>query len=113
MNGFLDSETIVAERGANPWANLGAGGDTVLMKMVLSLARGVRKHTFVVSPMKTTLLAFDTAPIEMADVQDLVRRTWRAQECVEVQMADLDAICAVLERPMTGLTLGRNHSDGF
>lgn len=112
-NGILDYESILPERGANPWDSLGTGGDTVMMKMVLSVARGLRKHTFMVSAMKTTLLAFNTAPIRMEDVQDLVQRSWRARESVEVQMQDLDAIRAAREKPMTGLSLGRQHSDGF
>lgn len=101
------------ERGSNPWDSLGTGGDTAMMKMVFSLERGYRKHTIMLSAMKTTVLAFSTTPIEMADVQNLVQRMWRTEESAEVQTKDLDAIRAALGKPNTGLTLWRQHSDGY
>lgn len=113
MNGRLDYVTITAERGSNPWDSLGTGGDTAMMKMVFSATRGNRKHTFMVSAMKTTLLAFGNAQIQMADVRDLVKRTWRAGESAELQTQDLDAIGAAIGKPDMGLALGRQHSDGY
>lgn len=112
-SGLLDSPSINPERGGNPWDSLGKGGDTVMMKMVVSAARGNRKHTFMVSAMKTTILAFDVTKIRMEDVRDVVQRTWRAGDSAQVQTDDLDAIEAALGKDYTGLTLGRQHSDGY
>lgn len=111
-SGLLDYENLSPARGINPWSTLGTGGDTVLMKMVFSLARGNRKHTFMVSAMKTTMLALGNAAIPMGDVRDLVRRTWRAGDSAAVQTQDVDAIEAAVGKGM-GLTLGRQHTDGY
>lgn len=113
MNGVVDAVTITAERGSNPWDSLGTGGDTAMMKMVFSASRGNRKHTFMVSAIKSTLMAFGNAQIQMADVRDLVKRTWRAGESSELQTQDVDAIVAAVGIPYTGLVLGRQHSDGY
>lgn len=112
-SGLLEYETVSADRVTNPWHVLGTGGDTLMMKMVFSLARGHRKHTFMVSVMKTTLLAFLGAPIQMADVQDLVQRTWRAGDGAALQTQDLDSIGIVVGKGVNGLTIGRQHSDGY
>lgn len=112
-SGLLEYQNLAPERGTNAWGTLGTGGDTVLMKMVFSLARETRRHTFLVSPMKTTLLALDADPILMPDVRDLVQRTWRAGESAVLQMQDLNAVEAALGKQLTGLTLGRQHTDGY
>lgn len=112
-NGKIDCSLINPERGSNAWDSLGTGGNTVMMKMVFSVAKGNRKHTFMVSTMKTTVLAFDNSSIQMEDVRDLVQRTWRTGESAEAQTQDLDAIGAAVGKGYTGLTLGRQHTDGY
>lgn len=111
--GLVEYETIMAERGMNPWEALGSGGDTVMMKMVFSLTRAHRRHTFMVSAMKTTLLALAATKIQMAEVQDLVDRTWRAGDSEALRQHDLDTVGRLLEGGMTGLTMGRQHTDGY
>lgn len=113
VQGQIDYETITADRGTNPWNTLGKGGDTILMKMVFSVSRGNRKHTFMVSAMKTTLLALPGIKIDMNDVRDLVRRTWRGGDSNVLMEQDLAAIGDVTQKENAGLVIGRQHSDGY
>lgn len=111
--GYADFEYISTDRATNIWSTLGKGGDTELMKMVLSITRGHRKHTFMVSAMKTTILALAREPVNMADVRDLVERTWRGGDGPALFQQDLDAIGKVVEEGSTGVSMGRQHTDGY
>lgn len=111
--GLLGYETLAAERGLNPWEALGTGGDTVMMKMVFTLTRERRRHTFMVSAMKTTMLALAGAKIQIGEVRDLVERTWRVGDGAALLEHDVDAVGKLVEGGMTGLMMGRQHSDGY
>lgn len=113
IQGLVDNEILRTDRGTNPWEILGKGGDTVLMKMVFSVSRGNKKHTFMVSAMKTTLLALAETKIDMNDVRDLVRRTWRGGDSSELMEQDLASIGDVAQKEDIGLVIGRQHSDGY
>lgn len=109
--GYTDFETVTAQRSTNLWNVLGKGGDTALMKMVVSMTKGHRKHTFMVSAMKTTILGI--ASVQMSDVQDIVERTWRGGDGPALLQQDLDAIGKAVDKGSVGLSMGRQHTDGY
>lgn len=111
--GLVEYETLAPEPGMNPWEALGTGGGTVMMKMVFALTRERRRHTFMVSAMKTTLLAPAESRIQIAEVRDLVERTWRARDDAALLEHDVDAVGRLLDGGMTGLVMGRQHADGY
>lgn len=77
--GMFGYEHITIERGGGPWDVLEKGGDTVLMKEVITVTKGTTRHTFLVSAMEVTMLSF-VGKIDMAQAEDLITRTWPADQ---------------------------------
>ncbi|KAK2861242.1 hypothetical protein FQN49_004397 [Arthroderma sp. PD_2] len=60
----------------NPWALLGVGGDTAMMKQMFSVTKERRKHTFISTSMKVSAVYDHNQPFPKDSVLDLVKRSW-------------------------------------
>ncbi|KJZ68956.1 hypothetical protein HIM_11653 [Hirsutella minnesotensis 3608] len=76
----LDSRYIRPNRVDNIWASFGAGGGSAAMMQVFTVTKKTRRHTFVESVFRATMLTSPGVPFATRDVEDLVRRTWSANE---------------------------------
>lgn len=104
----MDWESIQTERGVNPWHVLGFGGGTVVLKEVFTVTKGTRRHTFLMSALKVTLLSFQDKPFDMNEIVDLVDRTMPGDRRNTV----LNAVSRALQED-TGLTIGSQTADGL
>lgn len=68
-----DYETIGAYK-ANPWYSLGTGGNTILMKTVITVTRSTSRHMFLISAFKVTLTSYFDDAMDIAEIQNLVER---------------------------------------
>ncbi|KAF8986313.1 hypothetical protein BDQ17DRAFT_1335638 [Cyathus striatus] len=59
----------------NAWYSLGRYGDTAAMKQVFTVTKDNRRHTFLESVMKVSMLTY-FPPFQNNDVIDLIRRIW-------------------------------------
>ncbi|KAF5328240.1 hypothetical protein D9619_013409 [Psilocybe cf. subviscida] len=72
----VHSEFLMPQRTDNPWKSLGAGGGTSMMKQVFTVTKGHRRHTFLSTVLKATMLAFRPKILDDAEITDFMRRTW-------------------------------------
>ncbi|RSL67991.1 hypothetical protein CEP54_002934 [Fusarium duplospermum] len=72
----LDSRYVKPNRVDNIWASFGAGGGSAAMMQVFTVTKGTRRHTFVESVLRVTMLTSPGIPFAEKDVDNLVRRTW-------------------------------------
>ncbi|KAH7169779.1 uncharacterized protein B0J16DRAFT_312425 [Fusarium flagelliforme] len=76
----LDSRYIKPNRIDNIWSSFGAGGGSAAMMQVFTVTKGTRRHTFVESVLRVTMLTNPVVPFAAEEVDNLVRRTWSANE---------------------------------
>ncbi|KJA14054.1 hypothetical protein HYPSUDRAFT_49450 [Hypholoma sublateritium FD-334 SS-4] len=70
------AEYLLPNRKDNPWYNLEREGETAIMKQVFTVTKGTRRHTFVQTMLKATMLGIPT--LDDAQIADLIRRVWSA-----------------------------------
>ncbi|CAG7565860.1 unnamed protein product, partial [Fusarium equiseti] len=76
----LDSRYIKPNKIDNIWSSFGAGGGSAAMMQVFTVTKGTRRHTFVESVLRVTMLTNPDVPFAAEEVDNLVRRTWSANE---------------------------------
>jgi hypothetical protein len=72
----LDSRYIRPNPRDNIWAAYGQGGGTAVMKQVLIVTKGNRRHTFLQTVFRCTMVTTPLYPFALSEVDDLLRRTW-------------------------------------
>lgn len=72
----FDSRYIVPNKEDNIWLSFGAGAGSSLMKQVFTVTKGRKRHTFIDSTLKVTMLTTPGVPFIDSEVTDLVERTW-------------------------------------
>jgi hypothetical protein len=70
------SEYLLPNRVDNPWHSLGSGGDTAVMKQVFTVTKDRRRHTFIETAFKASMLSLYPAQINDSEITDLIHRTW-------------------------------------
>jgi len=71
-----DSRYISPNRINNIWASYGMGGGSAAMMQIFTVTKGTRRHTFVETTMRATMISDPGVPFDDKEVEDLVRRTW-------------------------------------
>jgi hypothetical protein len=71
-----DSRYIKPDRKRNIWASFGQGGGTAIMKQMFTVTKGTRRHTFIETAFRTTVLIVPTVPFSSYDLTDILKRTW-------------------------------------
>lgn len=72
----LDSRYIPPNRLDNIWAAYGQGGGTAVMKQVFTVTKEKRRHTFIQTVFRCTMVSEGTKPLRTTEIVDLLRRTW-------------------------------------
>ncbi|KAF2470529.1 uncharacterized protein BDR25DRAFT_314705 [Lindgomyces ingoldianus] len=72
----LDSRYFRPNRQNNIWASFGKGGGTTAMKQMFALTKGTRRHSFIASTVKFSMLTTPGVPFSRVEVSDFVKRTW-------------------------------------
>ncbi|KIK03992.1 hypothetical protein K443DRAFT_94105 [Laccaria amethystina LaAM-08-1] len=70
------SEYLLPNRMDNPWKSLGSGGDTAVMKQVFTVTKDRRRHTFIETAFKASMLSLYPAQFNDNEITDLIHRTW-------------------------------------
>jgi hypothetical protein len=76
----LNSRYLKPSRTNNVWTSFGAGGGSGAMMQVFTVTKGTRRHTFVESVFRATMLTSKGTPFPKDEVDDLVRRSWGTKE---------------------------------
>jgi len=71
-----DSKYIKPDRRRNIWAAFGQGGGTALMKQMFTVTKGTRRHTFIQTTFRATLLTMPHVPFSDFELMDILKRTW-------------------------------------
>jgi len=69
------STYIRPNRQRNIWASFGQGGGTVAMKQMFTVTKANRRHTFISTVSKFSMVTGDV-DFQHSEVEDLVKRTW-------------------------------------
>ena len=72
----FDSRYIRPKRTNNIWASVGDGPGSVGMKQMFTVTKGKRRHTFIESVIKFTMITKGGIPFLPSEVSDFVKRTW-------------------------------------
>ena len=70
------SDYIRPSKTDNPWQALRTGGNTALMKQVFTVTKALRRHTFLQTTFKTTMISYAPMVFADADVTDFINRLW-------------------------------------
>lgn len=74
-NGY-DTRYIKPDRKRNIWASFGQGGGSSGMKQMFTVTKGKRRHSFIESTTRYTLMTQPGIPFASPEVDDFLRRTW-------------------------------------
>ncbi|KAI8712162.1 hypothetical protein NCS52_01313700 [Fusarium sp. LHS14.1] len=72
----LDSRYIRPNRADNVWTSFGTGGGPATMMQIFTVTKGTRRHTFVESVLRVTMLTNPGVPFAAKDITSVVQRTW-------------------------------------
>ncbi|KAH7239552.1 hypothetical protein BKA59DRAFT_495905 [Fusarium tricinctum] len=72
----FDLRYITLNKEDNIWFSFGDGVGSALMKQVFTVTKGRKRHTFINSILKVTMLTTPGVPFINSEVTDLVERTW-------------------------------------
>jgi hypothetical protein len=76
----FNSRYIAPNRENNIWKQYGEGGGTAVMKQLFQVTKGTRRHTFIETAFRSTMLTSSTAKFEDYEVTDMVKRTWSTNQ---------------------------------
>lgn len=71
-----DTRYIKPDRKRNIWASFGQGGGSAGMKQMFTITKGKRRHSFIESTTRFTLMTQAGIPFAPPEVDDFLRRTW-------------------------------------
>ncbi|CVL05119.1 uncharacterized protein FMAN_13060 [Fusarium mangiferae] len=72
----MDSRYVRPNRVDNIWVSLGTGGGSALLNQVFTATKETRRHTFLQSTFKATMLTTPGVPFGQFEVADFINRTW-------------------------------------
>ncbi|KAF8160058.1 hypothetical protein B0H34DRAFT_674311 [Crassisporium funariophilum] len=109
------SELLLPERKDNAWVSFGSGGGTTMMKQVFTVTKGHRRHTFMETTFKATMISTFPVPFANDEVVDFVRRTWSrdtGQPLTPTIQALADLVTSS-QRNQSSLTFGQFFQDDY
>jgi hypothetical protein len=72
----FNSRYIVPNRENNIWSRYGQGGGTAIMKQMFAVTKGTKRHTFIETAFRSTMLTGPTALFAADEITDMLKRTW-------------------------------------
>lgn len=79
------SDYIDASRKDNPWESLGTGGDTAALKQAFTVTKGNRRHTFLDTTLKVSMVSLYPTPFEHSEITEIIRRTWSSNTSAPIE----------------------------
>ncbi|KAF8875321.1 hypothetical protein BD779DRAFT_1804665 [Infundibulicybe gibba] len=80
-------DKLKSSRNDNLWNSLGTGGDSAAMKQVFTVTKGRRRHTFLETALKISMVSMFPTPIGDAEILEMVRRTFSDDAADNIQPA--------------------------
>jgi hypothetical protein len=99
------SRYIRINRLDNVWASFGSGGGTAVMKQMFAVTKGTRRHTFLLSFFRCTLLTKPTVPFQPDEISDILKRTWSTNET--------EQHAPLLDKLFTSITAAQDQGRSF
>jgi hypothetical protein len=75
-----NSRYIPPNRENNIWSSYGQGGGTAVMKQMFTVTKGTKRHTFIETAFRSTMLTGLTAVFAANEVTDMLKRTWSTNQ---------------------------------
>jgi hypothetical protein len=103
------------DRRDNPWMSLGTGGDTAAMKQVFTVTKENRRHTFLQSVIKVTMVTLYPTTFDSVEIIDIVRRMF-CDDPGQPLTPDIKAIADVVigaQTNQTSLTIGFSQQETY
>ena len=101
------SDWLMPGRADNPWNALSTGGDTALMMQIFAVTKGLRRHTFLQTTFKTTMISYAPMTFADADVTDFINRLWgNSNPAVPSAVQFLSNMVLEAQNNKTSLTFG-------
>lgn len=103
------------DRHDNPWTALGTGGETAVMKQVFTATKENRRHTFLQTVVKVTMITLYPTPFNDTEITDIIRRTF-SDDSRQPLTPDIKAIADVVisaQTNQTTLTLGFSKQEDY
>ena len=99
----------------NQWSTLGSGGDTAAMKQVFTVTKENRRHTFLQTVIKVTMLTLYPTPFDDVEITDILRRMY-SNDSGQPLTPGLKAIADVVigaQANQTSLTMGFSQQEPY
>jgi len=103
------------DRHDNPWTSLGTGGDTAAMKQVFTVTKENRRHTFLQTVIKVTMVTLPPTPFNDTEITDIVRRTF-SDDSRQPLTPEIKAIADVVigaQTNQTSLAIGVSEQEDY
>ncbi|KDR82537.1 hypothetical protein GALMADRAFT_237885 [Galerina marginata CBS 339.88] len=102
------SEYLIPSRKDNLWGSLSTGGDTAVMKQVFTVTKGNRRHTFLHTTFKATMISFMPDLLNDGEITEFMRRTLPSSDPSQVSPVVQALVDYVIESKnnKTSLTMG-------
>jgi hypothetical protein len=112
---FAENHFLSPDRRDNPWTSLGVGGDTAVMKQVFTVTKENRRHTFLQTVLKVTMVTPYPTPFNDSEITDIIRRFLsddpRQPLTPEIKVAADVVISA--QNNQTSLTFGFSQQEAY
>jgi len=103
------------DRHDNLWTSLGTGGNTAVMKQVFTVTKENRRHTFLQTVVKVTMITLPPTPFNDTEITDIVRRTFSddSRQPLTPEVKALADIVISAQANETSLTLGFSSKEDY
>ena len=103
------------DRRDNPWTSLGTGGDTAVMKQVFTVTKGNRRHTFLQTVIKVTMITLYPIPFNDFEITDIIRRMFSddSRQPLTPEIKTVADIFIGAQNNQTSLTFGFSQQHAY
>jgi len=112
---FAEDHFLAPDRHDNPWVSLGTGGDTAAMKQVFTVTKENRRHTFLQTVIKVTMLALYPASFDNIEITNIVRRLFSddPQQALTPDIKKIADIVIGAQTNQTSLSIGFSTQEDY
>jgi hypothetical protein len=110
---YAEDHYLRPDRSDNPWMSLGAGGNTAAMKQVFTVTKENRRHTFLQTVIKVTMLTMYPTPFDNTEITDIVRRMISEDSRLTPKIEAIANIVIGAQTNQTSLTLGFSNQEDY
>lgn len=104
-----DTRYIKPDRKRNIWSAFGQGGGSAGMKQMFTVTKGKRRHSFIESTTRYTLMTQPGFPFALPEVDDFLRRTWSTN----VTERQAPIITRIFNAMANAQSLGKSYQFGI